>query len=364
MAGEHNAVVDQVVEGAPDTGGDSSDPDVAAQALNKWSEIPDDAGEEVASDRAETAPDDTGDEEDTEVEEEQPRRQPQGGKKPVKPAPKKLYKVVVNGKEELVDLTEPELQKLNAVSAMRASQASFREAAKLRKEAEETRAAIAAAREEALRNPMAIFKALGLDENAITGFARNHVYERIAEQIDPNTGQPYTPEQARILELQRTLKQKEQAELSAKQQQEAAEYEKVKETVRRDLDRTFTEALQESGLPPTQYAMMRLADLMEAVGPDVDPKQLAPLVLEDLSNESARTIASMPIEAAAKILGKKFMDSLRKYDFEKAKGSQGGHRSNPQRFGDNKGQRIQSRSKRITDPNEAQDALEKWAQGR
>jgi hypothetical protein len=131
------------------------------------------------------------------------------------------------------------------------------------------------------------------------------------------------------------------------------------------MDRTFTEALQESGLPPTQYAMMRLADLMEAVGPDVDPKQLAPLVLEDLSNESARTIASMPIESAAKILGKKFMDKLRKYDFDKAKGSQGSMRDNPQRFEKNRGMRTQGRNgKRITDPSEAQDALEKWASGR
>lgn len=350
---------------------DTTDPTEAAGALDKWSNIPHEQQEEIIDgddDGGETNARRTAEEEEfNEVEEdeqEEVKVSNRGSKKPAVKPQKRLYKVVVNGKEELVDLSEPELQKLNAVSAMRASQASFREAAKLRREAQETRDAIAAARDEALRNPAAIFKALGLDDAAITNFARSHVYERIAEQIDPNTGQPYTPEQARILELQRTLKTKEQQEAEVKSKQENAEYEKVKETVRRDMDRTFTEALQESGLPPTQYAMMRLADLMESVGPDVDPKQLAPLVLEDLSRESARTIASMPIESAIKILGKKFVDSLRKYDFEKAKGSQGSHRNNPQQFTGNKGQRIQGRNgKRTTNPQEAQELLEKWAEG-
>jgi len=347
---------------------DTTDPGEAAGALDKWSNLPtDDVEEAEAGEGADEFGEEeaTGSEEEAEEQQEVERR-PAAGKKPTaKPAQKKLHKVIINGKEELVDLSDPELQKLNAVSAMRASQASFREAAKLRKEAQETRDAIAAARQEALTNPMAIFRALGLDDEAVSNFARNKVYERIAEQIDPNTGQPYTPEQARILELQRTLKAKEQAELTQKQKAEQQEYEQVKETVRREMDRTFTEALQESGLPPTQYTMMRLADLMESVGPDVDPKQLAPLVLEDMANESARTIASMPIEAAAKILGKKFMDQLRKYDFDKAKGSQSGHRDQPRRFDGNKGLRSGPRGgKRTTNPQEAQEALEAWAEGK
>jgi hypothetical protein len=298
-------------------------------------------------------PEETEEEEEVqEEEEEQPK--PKGRK----------VRGVVNGREEEIDLDDEEFQKVNAVQATRAAQKAWREAAQMRKEANEFRAALDAAKAGVRKDPMSLFKALGIPEEDVYQFAQQRTIEKLSETIDPQTGQPYTPEQQRIIQLQKQLQSKEQQELQIKEQQEAAEMEQLKTVVRQDIDRKFTAALEETGLPPTQYTMMRLADLMQSMGPDVDPATVAPLVLEDLVNETRQTIYSMPIEIAAEVLGEEWMDKLRKWDIDKAKQGRDKFGRNPQRYPNNAGQRTPNRGQGKTlNPNEAQDWLEKWADG-
>jgi hypothetical protein len=280
-----------------------------------------------------------------------------------KPKPKgnRKVKALVNGQEEVIDLDDAEYQKINSVQAMRASQKAFREAAQLRKEAEQLKDQINRARANVKQDPMKLFKALGISEEDVAQFAQNMTINKLSETIDPVTGQPYTPEQQKIIQLQNQLKTREQQEAEIKQQNEAAEFEKVKEVVRQDIDRKFTAALQETGLPTTPYTMMRLADIMENLGPDVDPMTVAPVVVEDMVNEFSSVANGFPIEVVAEILGEKFLNKLRKWDIERARKGRDKFGRNPQRLANNADKRIPPSSRKTTNFDEANEWLDKWA---
>lgn len=290
-----------------------------------------------------------------EVEEEKPRR-PKGAK----------VKAIVNGKEEEIDLDDEEFQKVNAVQASRAAQKAWREAAEMRREANQLKQALTDARKQVRQDPMALFRALGIPEEEVYGFAQNKTIEKLSETIDPNTGQPYTPEQQRIIQLQKELQNKNMSEQQRQQAIEAAEHEQMKDSIRKDIDRKFTTALQETGLPATPHTMMRLAELMESMGPDVDPQTVAPLVLEDMVNEVRTAIYSMPMDVAAEVLGEEWMADLRKWDMAQARKSKDKFGRNPQQFPKNSSQRApakgQSKGRDMT-TDQAQDFLEKWAEG-
>lgn len=288
-------------------------------------------------------------EEEGEVEERQPSRK---------------VRAIVNGEEEEIDLSDDEFRKVNAIQASRAAQKAWREAAQMRKEANELRRALEVARQNVVQDPMSLFKVLGIPEETVLNFAQQTTINKLAETIDPNTGQPYTPEQQRIIQLQNELKRRELTEKEMQEKQQLQEQEHLKDVIRQDVDRKFTAALKETGLPPTQYTMMRLADLMQAVGPDVDPAQVAPLVLEDMVNEVRHTIYSMPMEVAVEVLGDEFLQELRKYDIQRARDSKDKFGRNPAKYPNNSQQRpAQKRGDKIVSQSEAADWLERWAEG-
>ena len=381
-------MAEQIVQGTVDTGDTGveesapmTDPNQAQDDLDKWanekptSRVRQPDGK-FAKPRTDSDPNEVGrvlkgvvkavsrppvpKQEEEEVEEEEQTEEEQEEQ----PKPKRKVKGIVNGREEEIDLDDEEFQKVNAVQATRAAQKAWREAAQMRKEVNEFKAALDAAKAGVRKDPMSLFKALGIPEEDVFSFARERTIAKISETIDPETGQPYTPEQQRIIQLQKQLEAKEQNEQQIKQQQEAAEMEQLKAVVRQDIDRKFTAALEETGLPPTQYTMMRLADLMQSMGPDVDPQTVAPLVLEDMVNETRQTIYSMPIEVAAEILGEEWMDKLRKWDIDKAKQGRDKFGRNPQKYPGNSGMRTPIRGAGKTfNENDAQEWLEKWADG-
>lgn len=297
-----------------------------------------------------------------------PRQAEQADEEPVQEeeqAPRATRKVkgLVNGEETEIDIDDDEFRKLNAVQMAKASQKAFREAAEMRKEADQLRKALETARDQVTKDPMALFKALGVDENKVFEFAQQKALERVYENIDPQTGQPYTPEQQRIIQLQKELSQRQQVDEQQKQEQERIQFEKMKDVVRQDIDRKFTTALKETGLPPTPYTMMRLANLMEQMGPDVDPQMVAPMVLEDVVTEIVHTINTIPVETAVELLGEDFMKALRKYDIDRSRSSKDKFGRNVQKFPGNAPVRQKSNTK-ITNMDDANDYLENWARGK
>ena len=297
-------------------------------------------------------------------EETQELEQPEEEEEAPVEKPRRKVKGVVNGEETEIDIDDEEFAKLNAVQMAKASQKAFREAADMRREAQQLKQALEAARDQVSKDPMALFKALGIPEDKVLEFAQQKALEKVYETIDPNTGQPYTPEQQRIIQLQKELGQKNQVEEQTKQKQEAAEFEKMKDVVRQDIDRKFTAALQETGLPPTPYTMMRLANLMEQMGPDVDPQLVAPMVMEDVVTEIVHTLNTIPVSAAIDLLGEKFMKAVRQHDIEKSKASKDKFGRNVQKFPGNSTMRQPTKTMHTTDPDEASDYLEKWAKGK
>jgi len=297
--------------------------------------------------------------EETEPQEEQEEETP-------KTRGKRQVKGLINGREEIIDLDDDEFAKVNAVQTTRAAQKAWREAAQMRAEAQQLRQALEDARAQVGQNPMALFEALGIPEERVLEFAQQQTINKLSETIDPNTGEPYTPEQQRIIQLQRELQRREGLEQKQKMTAEQQEFEKTKEIIRKDLDRKFTSALENTGLPPTPYTMMRLANMMEDAGPDVDPQQLAPLVLEDMVNEVRHTIYSMPMEVAAEVLGQEFMAELRKFDMQQARGTKDKFGRNPQKFPNNQSQRAPQAKQggKTQSVEEAAEWLEKWASGR
>jgi hypothetical protein len=371
----------QAVETTPDTGS-VTDPDVADRELADWAQD-DGPKNRPSTDRPRTekgtfksskAP--AGEKKqiadavkDTiaQGERELPRDEEEVEEEEVEEKPRsRKVRGIVNGQEEEIDLDDEEFAKVNAVQASRAAQKAWREAAEMRKEAQQLKQALADARAQVAQDPMKLFKALGISEEQVYQFAQNKTIEKIAETIDPNTGQPYSPEQQRILQLQKELEQKNLTEQQAKQKQEEIEFEQIKEVVRQDIDRKFTAALEQTGLPPTQYTMMRLADLMQSMGPDVDPATVAPLVLEDIVNEVRHTIYSMPVEVAIEVLGEDWVNDLRKYDIQKARSTKDKFGRNPSTHPANREQRVASRTRTKFEgtPQEAEEFLEKWAEGK
>lgn len=282
---------------------------------------------------------------------------------PVEEKPKQSRKVkaVIDGKETLVDIDDEAFSKLNAVQMMQSSQKAWREAAEMRKEAQALKQALEVARENITKDPMSLFRALGVDESKVFEFAQQKALEKVYETIDPNTGQPYTPEQQKIIQLQKELQAKQAQENEFKTKAEQEQFEKMKEVIRQDLDRKFTTALNDTGLPPTPYTMMRLANLMEQFGPDMDPAQVAPMVLEDVVTEIVHTINTVPVETAIDLLGPDFMKALRKYDIEQARSKKDKFGNRTQKLPGNASLRQPGRGKSTTNPDEAADYLEKWA---
>jgi hypothetical protein len=295
--------------------------------------------------------------------EEEPQEEQEEQEEP-RPRMQRKVKGIVNGVEEEIDIDDETFQKVNAVQATRAAQKAWREAAEMRKEANQLKRAIEDARAQVRQNPMVLFNALGIPEEDVYNFAQTATINKLSETIDPNTGQPYTPEQQRIIQLQKELQRKEQNEKSLQQQQEEQELEQIKNVVRQDIDRKFTAALEETGLPPTQYTMMRLADLMQSVGPDVDPKAVAPLVLEDIVNEVRATVYSMPIEVAVEVLGEDWLNELRKYDIAQARAGKEKFGRNPRSIPQNAAKRPPPARGSNMSTQEAEEWLEKWAQDR
>jgi hypothetical protein len=295
--------------------------------------------------------------------EEQPQEEEEVEEEP-RPRMQRKVKGIVNGVEEEIDIDDETFQKVNAVQATRAAQKAWREAAEMRKEANQLKRAIEDARAQVRQNPMVLFNALGIPEEDVLNFAQSATINKLAETIDPNTGQPYTPEQQRIIQLQKELQRKEQSEKTLQQQQEEAELEQIKNVVRQDIDRKFTSALEETGLPPTQYTMMRLADLMQSVGPDVDPKAVAPLVLEDMVNEVRATVYSMPMEVAVEVLGEEWLNELRKWDIARARAGKDKFGRNPRSIPQNAQRRPPPAKGGNMSTQEAEEWLEKWAQDR
>lgn len=241
--------VDEVVEAAPDEGGD-------APPAEHVEPVPDPA--KAVKPKAEEKP----------------------------PAPARTYKIKVNGKEQEVPAdaiegaakalgVEPDAL-LGGTRMFRAANEKFQQAAQLAQQAKALEARLQSDPASALREM--------LGDEKFTAIAVGAVQELMqVEQM--------TPEQRRIRELEAAQQKVEQERQTAKQRAQAEQAQRFQAEVTQRLDKEITEALTSGKLPKDPYVVKRLAAAMEAhlargVSPDdLSISDLVPLVQEEMARE-------------------------------------------------------------------------------
>jgi hypothetical protein len=164
-------------------------------------------------------------------------------------------------------------------------------------------------------NPLSILKneALGLDVRKLAEQVLNEEIEEMQK----------SPEQKRIEELERKLKDKEEREKQLEDERRQAEMNALQEQAAQQLDDQMSDAIGKSTLPKSPYVVKRLADAMiEAVNMgynDVTPEQIMPFVEQQIMDEFQKVFEESADDKLEKLIGKKTLDRYRKGRVSKQK---------------------------------------------
>ncbi len=193
-----------------------------------------------------------------------------------------------------------------------AADEKFQEAAMMRKAVEELV-------RELKTNPKAVLahEAIGLN---LKEFAQQIINEEM-EELEKS------PEQKKIEEMERKLRDYEEEKTRLSKEKEEAERAAMRQEQLEQLDNQISDALQKSDLPKSPYVVKRIADTMyEAVKmgyTDVTVDQILPFVEEQITGELNRLFEAAPEQTASKLMekwvGKSNLDRYRKGKVAKMK---------------------------------------------
>jgi hypothetical protein len=244
--------------------------------------------------------------------EEQQKQQEEAEKK-AEQALRKKFSLKVNNKVKDIELdlsNDAEIQKY--LQKALAADEKFQEAANIKK-------GFAALIEQIKSNPLAILTHpdIGVDVKALA----TQVLAKEMEDLEKS------PEQKRIEELERKLKEKEEYEKRLEEEKRQAELAKLEEEAVAELDMQITQALEKSELPKSPYVVKRIADTMYnamRLGySDVTVEQIMPYVEEQITSELQALFDAAPDQTAKKLMekfvGKKNLDRVRKASLSKPK---------------------------------------------
>jgi hypothetical protein len=159
----------------------------------------------------------------------------------------------------------------------------------------------------ALSNP-----AIGLD---IKQFAADILQEEI-EQAQKS------PEQIKEEGLIRELEELKAEREREKEEMNSRELERLTEREYERYDNLMSSAIESSDLPKSPYVVKKMTEyLMMGIenGIDVEPKDIIPLIREEIQNDIQEMFQVMPAEVIEQILGKSNMEKLRKKRLSSAK---------------------------------------------
>lgn len=287
--------------------------------------------------------------------------------KPAKPAlpydPAAKVKIVVDGEEEEITIDEA----LRRARKNSAADKRFQEASRLRQEAESLKPLEqfrGAFSDEDIANARALLKQRGQADTDPKLLRQALGEVVIMEAIEREKLEKENPAELARREAEKKLRDAEAREKAREEEAKAAEQEQARQQIRERFNKEFSQALAAHDLPATPYTVMRMAELTQEnlrMGLDLPASEIAKLVQEDLSKEAAHVLKSVSLDQALKFLPKGFLDELRKYDLDKAKGSPGARPKPPPPLGPVTPRT--PRGQRFTSPKAAQDALDKWAGG-
>ena len=283
---------------------------------------------------------------------------------PVEAPPAQRRKVRFGDQE--LDLDDEEFKKLNSIEMVRGGQEALRKAAEMRKQADRVQADARKVIKALKDQPDWALKSVGMSERDQVAWAEKLLaQEMIRSGINPQTGQPMSPEQIQLYQLQQERDQRARQMEEYEKEQTTRQREEAKGQLRQRFDREMTEALRSGGLPPTDNMIGRLAQAVLDFDFEVPAKDLVPVVMEDFRQELEHTFKNLTPADILSVLPKGVLDELRKHDLAQA-------RQGPPRPGSGKPQVIPGnrdpnrpapgqRRRPMTNPQDAQRAIDEWA---
>jgi len=229
-------------------------------------------------------------------------------------APKPImHKVKIGGVESEVTQEQLIAQYQKGVAAEK----RFQEAAKIQKQTEQFIEALTADPVKVLSNPN-----LGINFREI---AENYLYEQLQQEM-------MTPEQRQQREAMTELERYRAQEQQRIAQQREAKANQLRDRYANEYTEKFTGALQETGLPKTQWTVSRMANYMQqALQANIDPdvKDIAALVKEDYLQEQRELFSSLDGDSLIETLGEDLAKKFRMAEVAKLKRSSQNSQSTP-----------------------------------
>ena len=221
---------------------------------------------------------------------------------------KKRVPLKVNGRdmEYEVDLDNDEELAKYLQKAMAADE-KFQEAASIRKQMQQFVNALKS-------DPLSILShpELGINIKDLAERVINNELEDLQK----------SPDQKRMEQLERDLKDREDRLKSVEEQKRTAELARLEEQAFQELDRDIDEALKSTSLPKSAYVMKRIADTLinanELGYTEVSVKEIMPYVEQMMEQELQEMFGRMPEEVIERLMGQN-LDRVRRSKIAKAK---------------------------------------------
>lgn len=131
-----------------------------------------------------------------------------------------------------------------------------------------------------------------------------------------------SPEQVEKEKLERRLKELEEEREREKQEMSQRELERLTEREFERYDNLMSSALESSDLPKSPYVVKKMTEYMiQAVenGIDVEPKDVIPLIRNEMLGDVQDLLRGMPAEMVEQLLGNDIITALRKQRVAAAK---------------------------------------------
>jgi hypothetical protein len=227
---------------------------------------------------------------------------PQSTESPVETQPRK-FKVKVDGQE--VEVAEADL--LADYGKGKSADARFREAAQMRKQAEEFIHLLRTDPIKVLSN-----KSLGIDLRKI---AEEYLVAQLEEEsLDPR--------EKELRDTKRKLEEYEQAKREEAKRAEEAQYAELQKRFTEDYSNKIVAALESAGLPKTQHTIKRMASYMnEGIKREfnLQPADVVDMVRRDYIEETKSLYGGLDGDKLLELLGDDVATKIRKHDLAKVR---------------------------------------------
>jgi hypothetical protein len=227
---------------------------------------------------------------------------------------RRLRKMMIDGKEEVID----EEEAIRSYAKNRAADKRLQEAAEARKQLD-------AFREQFEKDPLAVLSSKNLPINK-RELAQKWLKESIAEELKD-------PLQVQLEEKEAKLREYEEKELTAKQQAEAKEQEQKSSARREELAKVFGLAMENSVLSkdPAHAAevlreMAMYARIAKQADPDAPlptPEELATHVENQRLKQYHSVAQTLSGDQLIQFMGEAIVNKIRKADLERIKKQRG-----------------------------------------